>query len=562
MRRFREDRRGVTVQIGAILLFGILVLSLATYQAVAVPTQNERVEFNHNQVVQQDMLELRSTFDAVTGPGEPRSVPVDLGTTYPARVLFVNPPPPGGALRTTPARTTTLANVEATNPETRDFLNGSYAADSRTVVYAPSYREYDAAPTTALEGPVAVNRGDNRSVAISGQRLVEGRTVSLVVVRGNLSRAGTRPLTVDPARVSETRRTTVRNASSGPLTVTVPTTLSATQWSRLLADESTVDGVAPAAGDAVTVSLDPDDGPYTLRVGVVDVGSGAPAPAPRYLTTVPDDDGVTVEVRDRFNNPVGNSEARDLRVNVTEGEAVLAQSTVAVDDDGRASFDYAGATGTATLTLDGAGSLGIDDRNASVEVTVTDADLPDDRGGAEINPNTTDGVALVGAEIVGNTNNANAAENPDVDVTFENFDDSRTRNITRARFVFYDTDQGPGGQNSANARTPPGSVRVSDTTLDAANSGGQLREIQPEPITLSPGSETDVRFTFNAANGGTFDVRMGDFFVVTLVFEDGESATYFVAPTGGGGGGGNNNGGSPGNSGNAPGNSGNAPGRN
>ncbi|ESS06155.1 MAG: hypothetical protein A07HB70_01704 [uncultured archaeon A07HB70] len=92
MRRLAEDRRGVTVQIGAILLFGVLIVALSTYQAVAVPAENEQVEFNHNQAVQQDMLELRSALLQTGAGGRGQSVSVSLGTTYPSRVLLVNPP--------------------------------------------------------------------------------------------------------------------------------------------------------------------------------------------------------------------------------------------------------------------------------------------------------------------------------------------------------------------------------------------------------------------------------------------------------------------------------------
>jgi hypothetical protein len=394
--RFREDRRAVTVQIGAILLFGIVVLSLAAYQATAVPADNERVEFNHNQEVQSDLLELRG---ALAPTATPSSVSVDLGTTYPSRVLFVNPAPPGGRLATGPPRTTTLSNVEATNPETADFVDGRYAVDSRAVSYDPSYNVYDEAPTTTLEGPVAVNRGGNGSVAITGQRLVEGRTISVVVVRGDLSRAGSRPLTVDPRRVSETTRTEVRNATAGNLTLTVPTGLPASAWARLLADEPAVTGVAPAGPDAVNVSLAglaPGTEPYSLRVGVVDVTGGVPAPAPRYVTspdaptaTLAPGDEVTVAVRDRYNNPVAG------RLNVTGGAGLLAGDddgtpTVYEPDDredGVYRLRYRGGDGTITASVPNATGP-----EENVSVVVTEVSAPGGGGGSvSVETITSDG---------------------------------------------------------------------------------------------------------------------------------------------------------------------------
>jgi hypothetical protein len=381
MRRFGGDERGVTVQIGAILLFGILVLALATYQAVAVPAQNEEVEFNHNQRVQSDMLDLRGTLGAPVAGADPGSVTVELGTTYPARVLFVDPAPPGGALRTIAGGNTTLENAVATNDETADFVDGTRSYRSRDVVYDPSYSVYQNAPTTALEGAVAVNRGEARSVAISDQRLIDGRTISLVVVRGNLSRAGSGSLAVDPRRVSTATRTPVRNDSAGPLNVTVTTSLPADRWERLLADQPRVTGVAPAARPgAVNVSLAPvapGEAPYTLRVGVIDVGDGRPPPAPAYVTspdaptaTLAPGDEVTVAVRDRYNNPVAGS------IELTDGAGLVADDDDATPDvyepadreDGVYRLRYTGGDGTLMTSLSSvAGPPG------TATVTVTEA---------------------------------------------------------------------------------------------------------------------------------------------------------------------------------------------
>lgn len=391
MRGLWQDRRGVTVQVGAILLFGILIIALATYQAVAVPAGNEGVEFNHNQAVQQDMLDLRNALGEATGGRDPSSVTVRLGTTYPIRVLFVNPAPPGGRLATGPPRTTRLSNVAATNAETDDFLGVNYTVDSRSVTYDPSYNVYDEAPTTALEGPVAVNRGQNRSVAVSGQRLVKGRTISLVVVRGELSRAGSRTLTVDPQRVSETTRTEVTNRTAGNLTLTIPTSLPAGAWGRLLSDEPAVTGVAPAGPNAVNVSLagvTPGAEPYSLRVGVVDVSGGVPTPAPRYVTspdapsaTLAPGDEVVVEVRDRYNNPAVGE------LNVTSGTGLLAGDDDATPttyepadrEDGVYRLRYVGGDGVIRASLPNATSA-----EENVTVVVTEVSGPNGGGNVTI----------------------------------------------------------------------------------------------------------------------------------------------------------------------------------
>ena len=56
---FWGDERGQPVQIGFILLFGILVLAFAGYQGHVVPDQNSEVEFQHSQDVTKDMQTFR-----------------------------------------------------------------------------------------------------------------------------------------------------------------------------------------------------------------------------------------------------------------------------------------------------------------------------------------------------------------------------------------------------------------------------------------------------------------------------------------------------------------------
>jgi len=48
---WRDNGRGQSIQIGAVLLFGALIIALAGYQAFVVPQENEQVEFRHSQTV-------------------------------------------------------------------------------------------------------------------------------------------------------------------------------------------------------------------------------------------------------------------------------------------------------------------------------------------------------------------------------------------------------------------------------------------------------------------------------------------------------------------------------
>jgi len=366
---FRGDRRAVTVQVGAILLFGILVLLLATYQATVVPQQNERVEFNHNVEVQQDLLTLRGELLEAADGEQFRAVTIKLGTTYPERALFVNPPPASGTIRTADAGTMGVRNVRATNEETRDYLNGSHDYETNHVSYRPSYSVYQNAPQTTYQSGVLVNGFDSgRAVAVSEQPIIRGNEIRLVAVAGTLSQSQVRALDVQPRSLSTVQQsTTVRGNGSG-IEITVPTTLSEDAWESLLRDELDPAGDpnndryvtdVTRTGDVVRLSLEAGR-TYRLRTALVGVGTGGETPQPAYVTNVTERNTslaagtpLVVEVRDRYNNPVDpTTYPTDVTVNVTEGRNLVAQNRTTVRPDGRAQITYTGGEGNVTLAVE------------------------------------------------------------------------------------------------------------------------------------------------------------------------------------------------------------------
>ncbi|MFB6103465.1 MAG: hypothetical protein ABEJ57_00070, partial [Halobacteriaceae archaeon] len=140
-----NDERGQSIQVGAVLLFGFLVVFLAIYQAQVVPAQNAGIEADHSDRVRTQLMELRNAIlrGAATGEGYP--VTVTLGTDYPSRIAAVNPPPAVGKLETTANQTVTLANATAVDAETRDYLDGGKLNfTTKGFVYTPDYSEYSA----------------------------------------------------------------------------------------------------------------------------------------------------------------------------------------------------------------------------------------------------------------------------------------------------------------------------------------------------------------------------------------------------------------------------------
>lgn len=102
------DERAQAIKVGFIILFAFLLILFAIYQSVIVPNQNPEVEFNHNERVQGDMLELRNAILSAKSTGEDQQVTGELGTQLPARLIAINPADPSGALETTEPRSVVI----------------------------------------------------------------------------------------------------------------------------------------------------------------------------------------------------------------------------------------------------------------------------------------------------------------------------------------------------------------------------------------------------------------------------------------------------------------------
>ena len=280
---FRDDR-GQSIQIGAVLLFGALVIALAGYQAFVVPQQNERLEFSHSQTVQDELQDLRNAFVSATGDASPRSVSVTLGTRYPDRIFAVNPGPPSGSLRTAgttdPGVAMRVENARASG-ETGDFWDGTdqeYSTGS--VVYRPNYNVYGGAPTTVYEHSALVNDFGSGTVPLAGQAFIEGKTVTLVALNGSLdtTRPGTASVDVRPVSAS-TRTVSVTNTGGSRVTLKLPTRFEKSVWEDLLADQMAPDGyvesvdvISGSPTDTLVVELTPGEN-YTLRLAKAGVGT-------------------------------------------------------------------------------------------------------------------------------------------------------------------------------------------------------------------------------------------------------------------------------------------------
>ena len=419
------DRRGQSIQIGAILLFAALIIAFASYQAFVVPNQNREVEFNHNQGVQSNMQDLRNAIVSVGGSDDSRSVTVELGTRYPSRLAARNPGPPSGSLRTVGTTDDSvglrIANARATG-ETGDFWNESRRYNTGAVRYRPGYNVYTNPPDTVYDQTALYNRFPTGNITVANQSFIDGTDISLVVLNGSVSRSSTEATSVDVRSVSSSTERVRLEGDGSPMTITFASTRSAAYWDFL--EETQSKSVAnvtntSSGGGFYNVSVElRRNRTYSVELTKVGVGDGVTGEDAAYLTDI-EGDGATVtqgetteltlEVRDRFNNPP--DDAAELQVNGSvdgSDNGELERSSRTPDADGQVTFVYdaSGSTGEQEIefsyTDSGTGLNASTPQNVSMNVTVQS---PAGGGGGGS-----------GAYSLNWANPANTSDNPDAEL--------------------------------------------------------------------------------------------------------------------------------------------------
>jgi len=420
--QLRGDDRGAAIQVGAIVLFAFVIIAITAYQASVVPSQNEEIEYNHNQRVQGQLQDLEAAVGSTSGTGDARKVTVDLSTSYPARTIFVNPPAPTGRLQTVGTRNATVAfevrNATATNPDVDDFWNGSTRNYSTgAVVYQPNYNAYNQAPRTVVENSLVYNEFADATLTTNQQSLFDGNAISLTALRGSLREdGGTASVNVRPVS-ADTTTVPVQADGTDNVTVSIVSRLSPSRWNDTVAAAGelhnqsgghvykvsggqigTLNG-APVYQVNFTMERGETYDLQLARVGVGSLSGSEDTTNASYTVAVTDsvttDEGtnatVTVEVRDRYDNPKGGVEVNATAVGGAGGS--IADSPQTTNEDGRATFTYntttdvSGSTketDTVRVSFTGDPATGFDESapaNVTSEVTVKNTDGSGTGGG-------------------------------------------------------------------------------------------------------------------------------------------------------------------------------------
>lgn len=264
--KLRDSDRAVSSVVAVMILFGFLVIGLSLYQGVAVPAQNEEIEFRHNQQVQQDMLEVRNALLRTKVTGEDSYVTVELGTEYPARMFAINPPAATGTLRTTDPRSLRVHDEAGADVSTTVCPG---VPETRFLEYRSGYHVYGNTPTIRYENSVIYKQFGTGNVTMSSQTLVQGNVINLIPLKAQYAESGVGAVTVEP-RAGRLKTTTVTDP-----TVVVPTRLSERDWERMLAGQVAPENVSVSDGN-LTVT---PPGEYEVQCGPVAVDRLPPSGA-------------------------------------------------------------------------------------------------------------------------------------------------------------------------------------------------------------------------------------------------------------------------------------------
>ncbi len=230
IRSLWQEERGVSVVIGAMLMLLVVAAMWGTIQAFLVPDWNKDVEYEHLNMVHDDMITFKSDVEDVALSGAPKSSDFRMGVRYPNRMFLANP-------GTGVAGSLTSDNVAVSIVYTIDAPGDP----TITQTYSSNRISYEVQgtidrPRLVYEHGVIIRDYGNASATTDEQALIVGDEIYLPVLTGNLTASSsmeTESIAIKPLSQS-TGSSKIKSA------VITMDTLYPAVWAQLLAGKSTL----------------------------------------------------------------------------------------------------------------------------------------------------------------------------------------------------------------------------------------------------------------------------------------------------------------------------------
>jgi FlaG/FlaF family flagellin (archaellin) len=231
IRRLWKEERGVSPVIAAMLMLLIGVAMWGTIQAYHVPIWNKDVEFEHLDMVHDDMMTFKSDVEDVALSEAPKSSNFRMGVRYPNRIFLANPGPGVAGVLTSD-------NVSVSIEYTIDGLGDPTVTTS----YSSNRIIYEVqgtvdSPKLVYEHGVIIRDYGDESATTDEQSLIVGDEIYIPVLTGNLTASSsmeTESIALKPLSQSFSR-TKIKSANI-TLSISYPEV-----WEQLLAGANTTD---------------------------------------------------------------------------------------------------------------------------------------------------------------------------------------------------------------------------------------------------------------------------------------------------------------------------------
>jgi len=181
IRSLWQEERGVSVVIGAMLMLLVVAAMWGTIQAYFVPNWNKDVEYEHLNIVHDDMMTFKSDVEDVALSGEPKSGNIHMGVRYPNRMFLANPGTGvAGSLTSDNASVNIVYTIDAPGNPT---VNQTYNSNRINYEVQGSIDR----PKLVYEHGVIIRDYGNASATTDEQALIVGDEIYIPILTGNLT---------------------------------------------------------------------------------------------------------------------------------------------------------------------------------------------------------------------------------------------------------------------------------------------------------------------------------------------------------------------------------------